>query len=465
MNIILTADVGSTFTKMTAVDIDSKEIIGSARSFTTIETNVMEGFNSALKELTAQCGQLTFQKKVASSSAAGGLKMIAVGLVPDLTVKAARLAATNAGAKIMKTYSYDLTQKEQEEISSLNPDMVLLSGGIDGGNKDVIIHNAKVLAQIEGNFSIVVAGNKSAEDEIAEIIKDSGKRVVLCENVMPEFNKLNIDSAKKAIRDLFIENIISAKGLNELQAILATEIVPTPLAVFDAADLLSQGTKTQKGLGDLMIFDVGGATTDVYSMADGNPSRPNVFIHGFKDPFAKRTVEGDLGMRYSILPLAEEAGLEVVAELADTTKQDVIAWLDTCKKAPDTLPIEGSVERRIDETLAGMAIKISTERHCGSVEKVFTIAGEAFAQMGKDLTQVKYVIGTGGSVIGSSNPKSILGRSLFQVGDMTLLKPMSPTMLLDRKYMLSSMGLLSKLEPDVALAIMKRELLENGQLD
>lgn len=464
MNIILTADVGSTFTKMTAVDIDSKEIIGSARSFTTIETNVMEGYNHAYEELIAQCGPLTFQQRVASSSAAGGLKMIAVGLVPDLTVKAARLAATNAGAKIMKTYAYDLTQKEQGEIASLTPDMVLLSGGIDGGNKDVIIHNAEVLAKVEGDFSIVVAGNKSAEDDVAKIIKASGKRVVLCENVMPEFNKLNIDSAKKAIRDLFIENIISAKGLDELQKILATEIVPTPLAVFDAADLLSRGTKTQDGLGDLMIFDVGGATTDVYSMADGNPTRTNVFIHGFKDPFAKRTVEGDLGMRYSIMPLAEEAGIEAVAELAGATKEEVVAWLDTCKKAPDTLPAEDSVQRRIDEALAGMAVKISTERHCGSVEKVFTIAGEAFAQMGKDLTQIKYVIGTGGSVIGSSDPRLILGQSLFQVSDMTLLKPMSPTLLLDRKYMLSSMGLLSKLEPDVALSIMKRELLENGQI-
>ncbi len=464
MRLFLTADVGSTYTKLTAIDVEAKKIVGSSRSFTTIETNVMEGFNLALTELTAQCGVSTFEKKVASSSAAGGLKMIAVGLVPDLTVQAARLAATNAGAKILKTFAYELTRDEQEEIYHLDPDMVLLSGGIDGGNKDVVIHNAKVLAKVDRQFSIVVAGNKSAVDEISDILRDCGKQIVLCENVMPEFNKLNIDSAKSAIRNLFIENIISAKGLDQLQAILATEIVPTPLAVFDAACLLSKGTKTQDGLAELMVYDIGGATTDVYSMADGHPTRPNVFLHGFQDPFAKRTVEGDLGMRYSMIPLAQEAGVDVVAAQAGVTEEDVQSWLAVCKANPDSLPQAGSVQEKIDETLAAMAIKISTERHCGFIETVFTCMGDAYAQTGKDLTQIRYLIGTGGSVIGSANPKAILSRALYQPADMTLLKPIAPAMLLDRKYILSSMGLLSKLEPEVALSIMKEELLENGQL-
>ncbi|WP_434779646.1 methylaspartate mutase accessory protein GlmL [Neisseria sp. Ec49-e6-T10] len=465
MRIFLTADIGSTFTKVTAVDIEDKKIIGCARSFTTIETNVMEGFENALEELSVQCGKLTFEKKVASSSAAGGLKMIAVGLVPDLTVKASKLAVTNAGAKILKTYSYELSIQEQEEIYQLNPDMVLLSGGIDGGNKEVIIHNAKVLARIDRNFSIVVAGNKSAVDEIGQILRHAGKQVVLCENVMPEFNKLNIDSAKKAIRDLFIKNIISAKGLDNLQSILATEIIPTPLSVFDAACLLSRGTKTQAGLDELMIFDVGGATTDVYSMSDGYPSRPNVFVHGIQDPFAKRTVEGDLGMRYSILPLVEEAGIEQIARHVQTDEATILNWLDVCQRAPDTVPEIGSLQKQIDDEFAAMAIKISAARHCGFVETVFTSMGEALSQTGKDLTQVKYVIGTGGSVINSAKPEYILGKALYQPADLNLLKPLTPTLLLDKKYILSSMGLLSKLEPDVALSIMKEELLTNGHIN
>ena len=169
MNLVLTADIGSTFTKLTAVDVDSARVIGSARSFTTIESNVMEGFEAAAKELRAQCGSLEFDRKVASSSAAGGLKMVAVGLVPDLTVQAARLAAANAGAKIQKTYAFELNRQEIEEIAGLRPDMILLCGGIDGGNKEVIIHNAEALVSSGLTCSVVVAGPKSANDRPRDI--------------------------------------------------------------------------------------------------------------------------------------------------------------------------------------------------------------------------------------------------------------------------------------------------------
>ena len=465
MKIFLTADVGSTFTKVTAVDVENCEIIGSAKSFTTIETDVMEGFNAAIAELTTQCGALTFEKKVASSSAAGGLKMVSVGLVPDLTVKASRLAVASAGAKILKTYAYELSNQEQQEIADLNPDMVLLAGGTDGGNREVILHNTRMLAKIDRNFSVVAACNKTVVDEAASILRESGKEVVVCNNVMPEFDKLNIDSAKDAIRNLFIKNIITAKGLDALQDILSDEIVPTPLSVYDAATLLSRGTKKQNGLDEIMIFDVGGATTDVYSMSDGYPTRANVFMRGLREPFAKRTVEGVLGMRDSINSLAEEAGLDVIARMVNTDEAVVSAWLETCKKSPDIVPETGTVHREIDEAIAAMAIKISADRHCGSVEKVFTVNGEAWAQEGKDLANVKYIIGTGGSVIHSSKPEYVLGHALYQLADTNRLKPTSATLLLDKKYILSSMGLLSRLEPEVALTIMKKEFLTNGQIN
>lgn len=459
MNVILAADIGSTFTKLTAVDVEAARVIGSARAFTTIETNVMEGFEAAMKELVGQCGQLQFDRKVASSSAAGGLKMIAVGLVPDLTVQAARMAAANAGAKIQRTFSFELNRQEVEEIVALAPDMVLLCGGIDGGNKEVIIHNAKALVTSGLNCSIVVAGNKSANDELHDIFKDYGGEALFCDNVMPAIGELNATPAQRAIRDLFIKNIISAKGLDELAALMSVEIIPTPLAVFEAAKLLSQGTKKTSGLGELMVFDVGGATTDVYSMSEGLPTRANVFMRGLKQPFAKRTVEGDLGLRYSLQSLASAADVEVLAESLGLEEcAEVDQWLSTCRLTPGIVAEYGTLSKRIDDALAGAAVRLAAARHCGTIETVFTLMGQAYAQTGKDLGQVGTIIGTGGPIINAEKPAEVLAQAAYSPADMNLLKPVNPSLMVDARYILASMGLLSRLEPETALRIMLEEM-------
>lgn len=458
MSLILTADIGSTFTKLTAVEAPSARVLGSARAFTTIETNVMEGFQAALKELRAQCGPLEFDLKVASSSAAGGLKMVAVGLVPDLTVQAARLAAANAGAKIQKAFAFELNQREVEEIVGLNPDMILLSGGIDGGNKEVIIHNARALASSGLSCSIVAAGNKSADDELRAALKDYPGETLFCDNVMPAIGELNAAPAQRAIRDLFIKNIISAKGLDELAAGLSSEIVPTPLAVFEAAKLLSQGTKKTPGWGDLMLFDVGGATTDVYSMSEGLPTRANVFMRGLKQPFAKRTVEGDLGLRYSLSSLAEAAEVENLSEGLGLPAAEVENWLNSCRLNPGLVPAAGSDCKKIDDALAGAAVGLAAARHCGVIETVFTVMGQAYAQTGKDLGAVARVIGTGGPIINSENPAEVLAEAVFKPSDMNLLKPVNPKLMVDARYIMASMGLLARLEPETALRIMIEEI-------
>ena len=245
----LTADFGSTYTKVTAIDTDVPEIVGTGSAFTTIETDVMEGLHNAFTELEKEIGkEWTPDKFLCCSSAAGGLKMVASGLVPDLTAKAARMAAASAGAKVMKTYSYEITRAEAEEIERLDPDLFLLCGGTDGGNVENIIHNAEVIGQIPGHFSTVVAGNKAAEEEVARILTVAGKPFVITENVMPNFNSLNIAPAKKCIMQLFIDRIIEAKGLSKAQERADNEIIPTPLAVLNACNLLSDGTKNRRCL-------------------------------------------------------------------------------------------------------------------------------------------------------------------------------------------------------------------------
>ncbi len=458
MRLVLAADIGSTFTKLTAVDLESRKIIGSARSFTTIDHNVMDGYEDALAELTRQCGRLEFETKAAASSAAGGLKMVAIGLVPDLTVQAARLAAANAGAKIMKTYAFELSGDEIAEILALNPDIILLSGGIDGGNKEVIIYNARLLAASGLACPVVAAGNKSASDELKKAFAGYPGEVLFRPNVMPDLNKLDIEPARQAIGDLFVKNIVRAKGLTELQNKMSGEIIPTPLAVFLAAELLSRGLKKAPGLGELMVFDVGGATTDVYSMAEGRPTRPNVVGRGLRQPFAKRTVEGDLGLRYSLAPLAEATDLESLAETLECGPEALEQWFAGCRKNPGLIPEAGSLQKKIDDEMAASAVKISMERHTGYLETVYTVQGISFVQSGKDLGPVAYVIGTGGPIIGSSDPARVLGQAVYRPEDLNLLKPLSPRLVVDRKYILSAMGSISRFEPEAALSIMLDEI-------
>jgi len=445
---------------MCAVDAQTKKVLGTAKAFTTIQTDVREGFNAALRDLEASVGKLDYTQKLACSSAGGGLKMIAVGLVPELTAKAARMTASSAGAKVTDTLSYEMSSREQESIHKAAPDIVLLCGGTDGGNRDVIIHNARKLAEIEGNFSVIYAGNKSAADDAEAILKKAGKNVIVCKNVMPVFNVLDIAPAKNAIRALFIERIVDAKGLSKIQKEMTAEIIPTPLAVFEGAELFSKGIHGAPGIGSFMALDVGGATTDVYTMCDGEPSLPNVIIKGLPEPFAKRSVEGDLGLRYNIDSLSDSATSEVIARDLKVSESLVNEWVSFCKKEPGAISERGSLNRKIDEYLTSHAIKVAVERHCGTMEKVYSPLGETLIMSGKDLMQVPIVVGVGGPVINLDDPASVLKAAVYNPATPEFLKPVSPRYFIDKRYIFASMGLIGKIDPLLALTIMKDEIIE-----
>lgn len=298
MTPILLIDFGSTYTKVTAIDLDGEMLLGTAASYTTVETDVTEGLANALTLLEAKTGPLVFAHRYACSSAAGGLRMMASGLVPELTAQAARQASLGAGAKVLKTYAFQLTEDDAEEIAASKPDIFLLVGGTDGGNTECILHNAQVLADIGGEFPIVIAGNRTASRQCQRILSD--REVHLCENVMPKFGVLNIEPAQKAIREVFLRRIVKAKGLSKTDSLLSGILMPTPSAVMRAMELLACGCEEESGIGDLLAVDVGGATTDVYSVSEGAPTQVNTVCKGLPEPFVKRTVEGDIGMRYSV---------------------------------------------------------------------------------------------------------------------------------------------------------------------
>lgn len=462
MELALLIDFGSTFTKVTAVDLGRETVLATARSFSTVETNIMEGFFNALRELEGYAGldSPPYKYKIACSSAAGGLRMIAVGLVPDLTVEAAKRAALGAGARVTGVFAHELSSSEVGKIEAQDPDIILLAGGTDGGNREVIIHNAKMLAASSHlNSPVVAAGNKAAADEIRDIMVCSGKDVRITDNVMPELNVLNIDPARETIRTVFLEKIVAAKGLKKAEEFIDRVLMPTPAAVLNAAQLLAEGFEDEPGLGDLLVVDVGGATTDVHSVAGGEPTKAGISLKGLPEPFAKRTVEGDLGMRYSARALLESVGIRKLVRNCGYDKEQILKHVEKVGTNPGLLCTD-EVSRGIDDALALMAVDTAVERHVGKIETVYTPFGASYIQTGKDLTGVNCLVGTGGVIVYHHDPAVIMRGALFDQDLPTVLKPVHPRLFIDREYILAGMGLLAEVRPLTALRIMKKYLAE-----
>jgi uncharacterized protein (TIGR01319 family) len=461
MDAVLLIDFGSTYTKLTAVDIENEKIIATSKDLTTVGTDIMIGFNNAYKTLEENISGLNvnFVDKLACSSAAGGLKMIAIGLVPELTAEAAKRAALGAGARMLGVYSYELSKREIQEVVSRKPDIILLAGGTDGGNKDCILHNANLIAEYIKDVPIVVAGNKNARDDIEELFQEKGVYYRATDNVMPRLNALNVEPAREVIREIFMEKIVEAKGMKKAETFISGILMPTPAAVLKAARVLADGTDKEEGIGDLIVIDIGGATTDVHSIASGDPTKPGVTVRGLQEPYAKRTVEGDLGMRVSSISLWEAAGTRRIRKFIPETKYEIEERCRYLQENVNKIP-ETCEEIEFDEALGMVATEIAMERHVGTIESAYTPMGIIYSQVGKDLLETKNLIGTGGVLVHSQNSKKILSAGLFNMETPNYLKPTKPEILIDKTYILSAMGLLAEKYPDKAIRIMKKYIVK-----
>lgn len=448
-------DIGSTFTKVTAVNIEKRQIQSQASSPTT-PSDVSVGLQNALEGLKLTSGKLKPAQVLACSSAAGGLRMVAIGLVEDLTAKAAKQAALGAGARVLKTYSFQLTEEDRLEIMELNPDIILLAGGTDGGNTENILHNAKVLASLPQAVPVVVAGNRTVAQEVAQTFPESFS-VYISANVMPQIGKLQVEPAREAIRKVFMEKIIYAKGLSKASRLIDGIFMPTPAAVLRAGQLLSEGTAITKGWGDLVIVDVGGATTDVHSLGEGMPTKAGVVVRGLPEPYAKRTVEGDLGVRVSVLSLMEAVSARGLAQATGWSEERVENRIRTLNDQPETLP-QDPEEVFFDQVLGYQAIKLGVGRHVGRLSELYTPSGLVWIQDGKDLSKVTKVIGTGGVLINSRDPLSMLEGTQQEEAQALELRPENPDYFLDGDYILAAMGLLAQEDPEVALTVLQNSL-------
>ncbi len=462
MQLTLSIDFGSTYTKIAAFNLEDETLAAVAQAETTVDSNIVTGLDNALAQLKTVIKEKNFQIEhmLSSSSAAGGLRMIAVGLTKALTTKAAQEAVLGAGAKLIATYSHKLTPGETREIETKAPDLLLLSGGTDGGNEESIVQNAHALAKSSLQCPIIVAGNKSAAPFVRDILENAGKYTEAVENILPDLDRLNIEPARNTIREIFIRRITHAKGLDKAKEIVGDIIMPTPMAVLKGAALLGNGTGDEDGWGDLLVVDVGGATTDVHSIGQGHPAHSDTILKGLPEPYDKRTVEGDLGIRYNAPSILEKAGEnEILKKVEDNTTINTDLETYTTYLSTHTAHVPRNREEiLIDLALARTAVEIAVGRHAGRIEELYFPTGKVKVQYGKDLTGFNRIVGTGGILAHGPEPYKILNAACFNPSNPQALCPQSPVFYVDKDYILFAGGLLSEIAPYKALRIMKKYL-------
>lgn len=460
MSIAELVDFGSTFTKVRLVDLDGGTLAAASQAPTTASTHLLDGWRAARTRLGDRFQDVPRSVIRASSSAAGGLRMIAVGLVPELTLKAARTAALGAGARVVGSYGYRLDLGEVAEIEARRPDIVLLAGGTEGGDREVVVHNAARLAASSITCPVIMAGNKDAADGVVAALSEAGKEVWRADNVLPELDRLNVASCSALIREIFAREIVRARGIADAEELVGSAVIPTPLAVLRAAEILSAGSAGHAGMGELMVVDVGGATTDVHSVADGAPERERVVVHGIPEPHAKRTVEGDLGIRVNAVNVARLlAGAlppgswdpVVIARAGEIAERLAGQW--------SALP-QDAVDAAADELLAATAVFTAVGRHVGRIETLYGPRGEIHIQNGKDLSKLTTVIGTGGVFTAGADLAAVLAAARAADTDPTALRPVAPKPHADRSYSIFAVGLLADVDPDAAVALGRSTIVE-----
>lgn len=449
---VLVAEIGSTTTVVNAFgDIeDSPRFLGQGQAPTTVtEGDVNIGLNNAIDSLKKSLGvdKIEYDEMLATSSAAGGLKMTVHGLVYDMTVRAAREAALGAGANIHLVTAGKLRRSDIKNIKSIGPNIILLAGGVDYGERDTALDNAEIIASLDIDVPVIYAGNIQNHSDVKEIFEENGKSHLLyiVDNVYPKIDVLNVEPTRKVIQDAFEEHIIHAPGMTKVRELVKGPIIPTPGAVMEASKLL------KNHMGDLVTLDVGGATTDVHSVTEGSEEVSRILIS--PEPVAKRTVEGDLGVFVNMRNVVEMIGLERLAKDLNMNLERVQEIIEDYKPIPAT-----DEEKKFVERLTLEAVITSIHRHGGGFRDLYGSSGKKTLAEGKDLTNIKWIIGTGGALTRLPNRVNILKEIAQSNKGDKLLPTKEAKILIDDDYIMASLGVLSKKYEDAALILLKRSL-------
>jgi len=444
---VLCVDFGSTFTKAVLLDPADGRVLASASVLTTIGTigtDVLDGYRSICKTLAAQ-GFSAADEVLACSSAGGGLRLAVVGYERSVTAEAGHRVGLSAGAKVVQVVAGLMTTAQVATLRAAGPDVILLVGGTDGGNSDVLLHNGSRLAKARLGAAVVVAGNVEVRVQLATALESTGRRFVLTDNVLPQIGVINPSGARAAIRQVFLRHVIGGKGLSKGPEFAAMVRAATPDAMLRGVETLAAATE-----GDVLVFDVGGATTDVYSVI--SPEGEDAVLRKDVVPqlWHARTVEGDLGMRWNARGVADTAKVEHLLSGSDLTR--LRTWAARMEANPAYLP-KGERELAADLTLARVAAVTAVRRHARPAHP---------GDPARPLVRLAHVIGSGGVL--RNSPKASQDNILRAVtsdfaGGWKV--PTDARTAVDSAYLIFAAGLLADADgygPEVAARVARRVL-------
>ena len=438
-------DFGSTFTKASLVDLAAGRILARVEHPTTLPVStgtadLLDGYDACLADLTRADPRAADAEVLACSSAGGGLRIAVVGNEELVTAEAGRRVALSSGGKVVSVTAA-ARGVVQEQLG--DPDVVLLTGGTDGGNAEAITTAARDLVAIGWTGPVVVAGNVEAQSAVSDALGDVPH--VLADNVVPRIGVLAPESARAAIREMFLAHVIGGKHLSARPDF--TEMIrgATPDIVLTGVEVLAEQA------GDVVVVDVGGATTDVHSVVRLDPEDAGLSREVVATTPVSRTVEGDLGMRWSAVSTAHEAGLDDLRDAA-------------VRRAADTGFVPSTDhEHEEDESLAAAAAGLALRRHAGRSRVVVSPQGRVVERSGKDLREVRRLVGSGG-VLRHGRPgvaERVLGPSTGADHEGGWQLPEDPAVVVDSDYVLAAVGLLAGPEPDAAYRL-ALTLLDHG---
>lgn len=479
INTVLAADCGSTTTKSILIERqgDKYRLVARGEAPTTVEApmeDVTIGLVNSIKELEELTGKKFLSDDnlpivgesangvgadlfVLTSSAGGGLQMVVGGVIGTMTGRSAQRAALGAGAIVMDVLTFDDARKEEEKIDrlrQLRPDIMLLSGGTDGGSTWHVIHLAEMLVSAAPvprfatakKLPVIVAGNKDAVEGVKEVLGDRMTPHVV-DNVRPELEAENLGPARAAVHEVFLHHVMSqAPGYDKLMTWASRPILPTPSAVGRCIERYAEA----KGY-DVLAVDIGGATTDVFTVFDGQ-------FH--------RSVSANYGMSYSIGNVLKEAGLANILRWlpVNLSPEEVRNMIRNKMVRPTTIP-QTLPELWAEQAVCREALRLSFEHHCtlaaglAGVRKQRSV-GQALSQSSEqaetivDLTSLDLIVGSGGAL--SHAPVRAQAAMMM----LDAFQPVGITMLgVDSIFMMPHLGVFAEEMPVAAMQVFEADCL------
>ncbi|MFN4895068.1 MAG: glutamate mutase L [Pseudomonadota bacterium] len=483
LNTVLVTDCGSTTTKALLFErlADGWHQTFRGEAPTTVEEPVADvtvGALNAFREIQELSGReiistddtfiLTSDDPrrgidlyLSTSSAGGGLQMLVAGVVRTLSTESAERAALGAGAIVMEAVSADDGREEHERIERIRhikPDIVLLTGGIDGGSATHVVEMAEVLVAAAPRprfgetltLPVIYAGNKDAAKNVCEILAKLAK-VLVVDNVRPTLDRENITPAREAIHEFFLSHVMShSPGYGKLLSWTPVPVMPTPAAVGDMVNAFA--TRTGQSV---LCVDIGGATTDVFSVFPDQAGR-NI---------SNRTVSANLGMSYSIANVLVEAGVAGIKrwlpfELADTELRD---RLRNKMIRPTSIP-QTLEDLWLEQAVCREALRLSLQHHRSlamgvggssserGIADVFRQSSDRYELV--DMLKLDVVIGSGGVL---SHAPSRMQAALMMIDGFGLEG--ITQLAVDSIFMLPHLGVFASVHPDAAQEIFERDCI------